>query len=64
MGLATRGPTDDNQAARLQGSQAVAHIAFIASQRLDEFIMAQNRPTLGPSIFRHQALEDLALQPG
>ena len=47
-----------------QGAQAVTDLAFIASQSLHEFIMAQDGPALGASRVRHQALEDLALQPG
>ena len=42
----------------------MADIALIASQRLDELMMAQDGAALGASIFRHQALEDVALEPG
>ena len=63
MRLPTWGAPDDNQSPCLQRAQAVADMALIASQRLDELIVAQYGPTLGPPIFSHQALQAVALQP-
>ena len=56
MCLPAWGPMDDDQPSRLQRAQAVADIAFIASQGLDKLIMAHEGHTLGPPIVSHQAL--------
>lgn len=60
--LATWAATDRDQSSRLQGAQAVAHIAFITSQSLYQFEMPSANAALGALILGPHRDEDLTLQ--